>query len=644
MKRLLQSGLGVGLLLLLLVIGLINTAQLHNLESRVAAIETDGVAVTKPTTTGAASGAPAAASSLAGSTCYASPEDEAALADPANLLDPLVYPPSWPETVARGGTLRRQTGSDPPGLNQNASNNAADLAEFYRYMGARIAMQSPWSPDEWYGDLATKVTRSEDGLTYDVHLRKGVKWQRPVVDDDPRHAWLAGDHEVVADDFVFTLEIIRNPQVLGRAAASRTYYESWRDIEVVDDHHFRVHFKDSLYLNESVLLDMAPSPRWLYLYDEDGRKFEDATWGEKQNGHWYNQKGIGAGPYRFVSWEPGVKISLAKNPDYHLAKCLPPNFDAIEIMVLKDQPAWLRYLATGKLDYTQVQAAQYASDVKGKEPYLGQERLKLTIHDTPSYSYIGWNSTRPMFQDKRVRRALTQALDRQGLLDGVFGGLGTVTSGPFDQQNPCYDHTIAPWPYDLDAAAKLLDEAGWKDSDGDGVRDKVIDGKKVPFEFTLVLFGGSSEFENFARVYGDALGRIGVRLVPQPLEWAAQLKKVGERDFDAFTGMWQPQWEVDLYQLWHSTEADKPQSSNYTSFRSPEGDRIAEALRREFDKDRRTALCHEFHALVHEEQPYTFFFQRKQPLLYWDHVNDPIISRINPYRDARLFSFSQVPG
>ncbi len=646
MKRLLQSGLGVGLLLLLVVIGVINTAQLHNLETRVANIESGGVVVEAkgPKTNGASTSS--TVSTAPGGTCYASAEDEAALKDPANLLRPITYPPNWPTEVDPSGTLRRQVASDPPGLNILASNNAADLAELYRYIGSRLAYQSPWSPDDWYPDLATKIVRSDDGLTYDVYLRKGVQWQAPAVDlKDPRHAWLAAPHEVVADDFLFTLEVIQNPQVVGRAASLRTYFESWDRIEVVNDHHFRVHFRENLYINHSILLgDLHPTPRWLYMYDEDGQKFDDATWGDKQNSHWYNQKGIGTGPYRFVSWEPGVKMSFVANPTYHLSKCFPANFAGIEISVLKDQAAWLRYLAKGNLDYTQVQPSQYVSELKGKEPYLGEERLNLLVHQEASFFYFGWNMARPLFQDKRVRRALTQALDRQGLVDGVFGGLGTVTSGPFDQSNPCYDQSIEPWPYDLEAAAKLLDEAGWKDTDGDGLRDKVIDGKKVPFEFTMVIYGGSTEYETLARVYGEALQRIGIRMTPQPLEWAAQLKKNAERDFDAYSGAWVPSWEIDLFQIWHSSEADKPQSSNYVSFRNPEGDRIAEELRREFDPQKRIELCHQFHALVHDEQPYTFFYQRKRPVLYWDYVNEPVISRLNPHRDARLFSFSDAPG
>ncbi len=643
MKRLLQSGFGVALLALLVVVGLINTAQLHNLESHVAALEAGGLRVA-----GTPAAPPAAATGSvgekAGEICTLSAADEEALNDPANLLVPFRYPENWPASIARGGTLKRQIASEPPGLNLIASNNSADISELYKYITSRIGYQDPTNPDAISPDLALKVTKSEDGLTYDVWLRKGVVWQTPAVDlNDPRHAWLQAPHPLVASDFAFALELIQNPQVVGRAASLRTYFEAWKPIEVVDDHHFRIRVAEDLYTNLPQVFDLEPMPRWLYRFDEDGHPFDDATWGDKQNTHWYNQKGIGLGAYRFVEWQEGVRLTFERNPTYHATKCMPANFDRVEINVMKDQQAWLRNLKTHQLDYTQIMPQQFNAEIRGKLPYLGEEGLKLAIHDEASYYYIGWNATRPLFADKRVRKALTLAFDRAGLVESVFAGLGEVTSGPFDQRNPCYDASIAPLPYDLEAAKALLLEAGWKDTDGDGVLDQVINGKRTPFEFTLVIYGGSTEYETLARVYREALLEIGVKMTAQPLEWAAQLKKTAERDFDAYTGAWVPGWEIDLHQLWHSSQADKPESSNYVSFRSPEGDRIAEALRREFDPEKRTALCHAFHKLIADEQPYTFFYQRKRPMLYWDHMNDPVFAKLNPHRDARLLSFATRP-
>jgi len=218
-----------------------------------------------------------------------------------------------------------------------------------------------------------------------------------------------------------------------------------------------------------------------------------------------------------------------------------------------------------------------------------------------------------------------------------------VTHGPFGQQNPCYDHSIEGWPYNLELAQQKLEAAGWSDSDGDGIRDKVVDGQRIPFEFGMTLYGSSNEFATLASIYREALLRIGVKMNPRRMEWSTMLKRLDERGFDDYTGSWVMDWEVDLYQLWHSSEADRPKSSNLIGFRSPKADRIIEALRVTFDKEQRVKLCHEFHGLVHELQPYTFIYQRYRPVLYWDYMNEPEFHQVYPFRDPRLLSFRERP-
>ena len=120
------------------------------------------------------------------------------------------------------------------------------------------------------------------------------------------------------------------------------------------------------------------------------------------------------------------------------------------------------------------------------------------------------------------------------------------------------------------------------------------------------------------------------------------LKKMNGREFDAYTGAWVLGWETDLVQLWHSKEADKTKSSNRIGFRNKDADRIADTLRRTYDSNERTKLCHEFHQLVHDEQPYTFFYQRSRPVLYWDHMNEPEFAKIYPYRNKLKMSFREA--
>lgn len=567
-----------------------------------------------------------------------------ALADPKNLLKAPTRPLVRAAVVAPGQTLRMQIGQDPQGLNPLIA-KGSDVNEYSQYFGATLAVRDVADPDRWVPDLALKIT-TDDDLRYQIALRADAYWHLPAVDwASGRFDWAKGPgpdgrHPFTAHDVVFTLDAIKNTQTAGRVSDLRTYFEPLVEYRAVDDHTLEVVFKEKAYTNRSSLFEMPIIPRFLFSVDEDGKPFDAATWGLKLNEHWYNQRGIGLGPLQFVSWEPGVKIELARDPHYYGE---PVAYDRLLMSIVKDQNAWPRKLKAGELDFIYLQPEQYKTEIIDDKDgvLLDNPRIKRADFSLFNYFYVGWNADRPLFSDKRVRKAMTLSFNRAGVLDKVLYGQGALTSGPFPQQTPCYDKSVPPLPFDLAAAKALLEEAGWVDSDGDGVRDKEINGQRVPFAFSLITFGGSSEYETIASIWREDLLTIGVQMQPVPLEWSAMLKKMDERDFDAFTGAWVTTWEADLMQLWHSSEADKPKSGNRIGFRNPEADRIAEALRLEFDEGKRTELCHAFHRLIAEEQPYTFFYQRERTVLYWDHLNALEFLQAPPHRDVRLFSFNQ---
>jgi len=590
------------------------------------------------------SGAAAGASAAPGAPAAVSAQEAEALADPKNLLKARTRAWVTAPKVAPGGTLRMQIGSDPQGLNPLIA-KGSDVNEYSRFFGSTLAMRDIGAPDRWVPDLAVKVT-SDDDLRYRVELRTGVHWHLPAVDwSSGRYAWAKGPgpdgrQPFTAHDVVFTIDAIKNTQTAGRVSDLRTYFEPIVAYRAVDDHTLEVEFKEKAYTNRSALYELPIIPRFLFSVDEDGKAFDAATWGLKLNEHWYNQKAIGTGPLQFVSWEPGVKLEFAKDPYYYGEAVA---FDRLLMSVVKDQNAWPRKLKAGELDFIYLQPEQYKTEILDDKDgvLLDNPRIKRADFSMFNYFYVGWNADRPKFADKRVRKAMTLSFNRAGVLEKVLYNQGALTSGPFPQQTPCYDKSVQPLPFDLEAAKALLEEAGWTDSDGDGVRDKVIDGQRVPFTFSLITFGGSSEYETLASIWREDLLQIGVQMQPVPLEWSAMLKKMDERDFDAFTGAWVTSWESDLMQLWHSAEADKPKSGNRIGFRNADADRIAEALRLEFDEGERVKLCHAFHRLVAEEQPYTFFYQRERTVLYWDHLNSLEFLQTPPHRDVRLFSFNQ---
>ncbi len=646
MSRMIQSGFVVGGVGLLVVLQLFNSVQLNNLEEQVIAnqkklekLEKGGIQIAAGAAV-ANTGTAAAASSC---------EDVA-----GSILKCPTRPRAKAAHIEPGQVFHYKIAQDPRGLNPYVA-NGADVSEYTLYINEQLAERDFDDPSIFNPELA-EWAKTDDNLTFRIKLKEGVWWHLPTVDwDSGKYDWLKGEgpggrHELTADDVIFALDIIKNTQTSGRVSSLRNYFEPLESYRQLDRYTLEITFSEVLYTNLGSILELWPMPRWLYMYDEQGQRFDEATWGLKFNEHWYNQKAIGTGPYVFDAWEPGVKLELVANDHYwNDSTGNGPTFARIIMPVVRDQQAWVRKLKAGEIDMTQIQPEQYNTEVKsvrdkGGTVFLGNEHIQYVEHDTLGYFYLGWNEDKPMFGDKRVRQAMSLALNRQGLVDNVFHGLGVVNSGPFAMQQPCYDKSIEPWPFDLEMAKQKLDEAGWTDTDGDGIRDKVIDGEKVDFKFTMLIYGGSNEYNTLADVYREDLLSIGVQMTPSAVEWSTMLKKMDEREFDVYTGAWVLSWDTDLMQIWHSKEADRPQSSNRIGFRNPEADRIAETLRKTLDEDERTALCHQFHALVHEEQPYTFIYQRRRPVLYWDHMNPPEFQKVYPYRDLRRFSFASEPS
>ena len=103
-----------------------------------------------------------------------------------------------------------------------------------------------------------------------------------------------------------------------------------------------------------------------------------------------------------------------------------------------------------------------------------------------------------------------------------------------------------------------------------------------------------------------------------------------EREFDAFTGGWATGWDVDLFQIWHSSQADLPKGSNMVGFRNAEADEIIEKLRVTFDLAERHELARRFHRIVKDEQPYTFFYVRERYYTWWDRVRRVVFPKTRP--------------
>jgi peptide/nickel transport system substrate-binding protein len=423
---------------------------------------------------------------------------------------------------------------------------------------------------EWIPKLASSWEASDDHLTFTFHLRSDVRWHDGV--------------PFTADDVIYSYDRIQDPKV--DAPHLRVYYKDIKKVEKLDEHTVRFTYARPYFKAIEFCGGIPIVPKHIF---DDGQDF---------NKHPAGRHPIGTGPFKFVRWDTGKKIVLERNEEYWDRKKF-PEIRGIIFKIINDDTVALQELKKDELDLASLRPIQWVKQTNSEK--FKQDFVRHQYY-TPSYRFVGWNLRRPYFQDRRVRQALTRLVNRQAIVDKLEFGLGKVISGPFFFQGYEYDQKIAPLPYDPAEAKKLLDEAGWIDHDGDGIRDK--DG--TPFRFTFLIPSGARFYERLATLMKEDFSKEGIDMEIRTMEWAAFIGRVNERDFDATALGWSFGPDEDPYQVWHSSQSKE--GSNFVGFENKETDRILEEARTIFDKDERTKLYHRFHEIIAEEQPYTFLY------------------------------------
>jgi peptide/nickel transport system substrate-binding protein len=287
-------------------------------------------------------------------------------------------------------------------------------------------------------------------------------------------------------------------------------------------------------------------------------------------------------------------------------------------------------LKAGAVDESEITAEQSATQTSDAEFY--RRNTKLTGLEWTTY-YICWNNETPYFTDKRVRQAMSHAIDYEELLKTVFYGLCPPCRGIFHPDAWMFPQD-GPQPYrqDLDRAEALLEEAGWVDTDGDGIRDKEINGRRVPFRFTMLT---SQTVAGVATgiLVKECLDQIGVVCQPKTTEFTVLVQMARDRKFQAFMGAWVTGEEPDMQtNLWGTG-----QMRNYANYANPLVDELFTKARSEFDREKRAEHYGKIHKILWEDQPYTWLVHRSRFVGFNKRLRGMNFSPRGPYSFAPGF-------
>lgn len=488
-----------------------------------------------------------------------------------------------------------------------------------------------------------------------VHLREGLFWEPLKRDFFPQNFELDEKflerHPVTAQDYKFFFDALMNPfnQESG-AVALRTYLDDIEELRVIDNYTFAVKWKlrefkqadgsivkKKKYIAKLLTGGLTPLPTHIYQYFADGSKIveEDhdpdtyrtnSIWAQNFREHWAKNIIVSCGPYLFDGMTDR-EIKFIRNKNFYA-----PYAALLEGMKIEFKDSTDNMWQDFKLGIndthtlTPEEFLQYHDFLKS-QVYKGQpypiEELEYLMH---AYNYLAWNMNNPLFQSKRVRQALTMAIDRKRIIEKNLQGLGEEIHGTFFKYSPATDPSITPWPYDVQAAKRILQEEGWYDSDGDGVIDKVINGKKTPFRFSITYFVKQGTSKSICEYIASAMRTIGIECTLNGVDTQDLSSTLEDKSFEAlFMGWTLGTPPEDPNQLWASQWAKEKGSSNIVGFSNPEADQIIEQLEFENDPEKRKKLYFAFDRIIHEEQPYTFLYSPKIVFLYRNYLKNVFI-------------------
>jgi ABC-type transport system substrate-binding protein len=469
-------------------------------------------------------------------------------------------------------------------------------------------------------DLAKDYPQiSANGLEYTYELRPEAVWDNGAA--------------ITNADVLFTFKVLKSP--LTNNPVYKSYLQNIVDLKVDPSNakKFTIIMRQQYVQNIEMLTDYAILQQSHYdknnlfnnysikLFDDTTKDYSKETalvkWSEQFNGPEYCknvQNMTGAGPYKVIEWEAGQKIVLEKKQAYWASNTQKyfenayPN--KIIFKVNKDANAQLLEFKNQTIDVSGYMSAKNLLSLQADS--LFNLNYNSQFIATFNFSYLGMNlkpaatNRLPLFTDVATRKAMAYLTPVDNIYALMTKGHYTRTNSMISPMKTSYNKTIPTINVDIAMATQLLKQAGWADTDNDGILDRMDNGKKVKFEFELSYINATTDWKDICMLLKEAYAKAGIVAIPISLDFNNFVAKNKAHDFDMIIGSWGGvSGADDLAQIW-STQSYTNHGSNYVGFGNAKTDAIIDSSRYTLDPTKREKFITQFQQMVFDEQPYIF--------------------------------------
>ncbi|MES2499196.1 MAG: peptide-binding protein [Pseudomonadota bacterium] len=459
-----------------------------------------------------------------------------------------------------GGTLIDASTAEPSGLIYMVAGESAAAAIAGNIFNKLLKYDKNLDLE---GELAKKWTVSADQKTIVFELKPNLKWAdgKPLTSADVLFTWKLVTDEKTRSPYASDYQLVKKADAPDALTFSVTYdqayapaLDSWAGLQILPKH---------LLENQDIhTTAFARNP-------------------------------VGSHYYKLDSWTHGENLKLSRNPTSVLGSA---KIDKLVTRIIPDNSAQFLELMADNIDLMGLDPIKYSRIIPAR-PEL-QKKIALYKELGNSYTYMGFNLKHKPFDDIRVRKAINYAINKQEIIDGVYLGLGINIASPYKPGTRWSNPDLQPYAYDPNQAKALLKEAGFVDTDGDGILER--DGKPFAFE---IITNQNKEREKSAVLIQRRLRDVGIDVQIRAIEWASFISRfIKTGDFDVVVLGWGLGLDPDQFNIWHSSQ-NQPGQFNFIGYNNPQVDKLLEQGRLELNPEKRMKIYHEFAKVLLEDSP-----------------------------------------